>query len=87
MKNRLFLYAFAFSIPLLLGLQTWQSTRYARVEAELRTLEKTQAEWIESNKRLIAGIAVLGSSSRIEDIAVRDLGMRRIKPESRNNFV
>lgn len=82
MNNRLFLYAVAVSVPALLGLQAWQSTRYARVEAELRSLEHAQAEWLESNKRLIAGIAVLGSSARIENIAVGDLGMRKIKPES-----
>ncbi|MFA6508219.1 MAG: cell division protein FtsL [Treponemataceae bacterium] len=82
MKNRLFLYAIALSIPALLGLQAWQSARYARVENELRTLEKSQVEWLESNKRLIAGMAILGSSERIEKIAVHNLGMHKIKPES-----
>lgn len=82
MKNRLLLYVFAFSIPAVLGLQVWQSARYARVEAELRALEKAQGEWLESNKRLIAGMAVLGSSERIERVAKNDLGMQKIKPEA-----
>lgn len=82
MKNRLFLYAIALSIPAALGLQAWQSARYAHVEAELRSLEKAQVEWLESNKRLIAGMAILGSSERIERIAVQNLGMKKIKPEA-----
>jgi cell division protein FtsL len=82
MKNRLLLYVLALSIPTVLGLQLWQSDRYARVEAELRSLERAQAEWLESNKRLIAGMAVLGSSERIERVATGDLGMSRIKPEA-----
>jgi cell division protein FtsL len=82
MKNRLFLYLIAVSIPAVLGLQAWQSSRYARVEAEVRALEKAQIEWLESNKRLIAGMAVLGSSERIERVAMNDLGMQKIKPEA-----
>jgi len=82
MKNRLFLYAVAVSIPALLGLQAWQSNRYARLETEVRSLERAQSDWLESNKRLIAGMAVLGSSERIERIATNELGMRKIKPEA-----
>ena len=82
MKNRLLLYVLALSIPAVLGLQVWQSARYARVEAELHSLEKAQLDWIESNKRLIAGMAVLGSSERIERVATSDLGMRKIQPEA-----
>jgi cell division protein FtsL len=44
-------------------------------------LEQVQTEWLESNKRLIAGIAVLSSTERIEHIAVNDLNLRRIRPQ------
>ena len=82
MMKRILLYAMAASIPALFGLQAWQSDRYARLESELRSLEKSQIEWIESNKRLIAGMAVLGSAERIERIAREDLNMQRIQPEA-----
>jgi cell division protein FtsL len=82
MKNRLLLYVLALSVPAVLGLQAWQASRYSRVETELRALERTQIEWIESNKRLIAGMAVLGSSERIERVAKHDLSMQKIKPEA-----
>lgn len=81
MKRRILLYAIAFTIPLILGLDSWQTARYARVDAELRALEEQQRDWLESNKRLIAGIAVLGSSQRIERIARDELHLRKVEPE------
>ncbi|GAB1483828.1 hypothetical protein MASR2M78_26440 [Treponema sp.] len=81
MKKRILLYCFALSIPLMLGLSSYQTSRYAKVAAQLRSLEKEQREWVESNKRLIAGIAVLGSVSRIDRIAHDELGLKKVKPE------
>ena len=81
MKRRILLYAIALTIPLILGLDSWQTARYTRVDAELRMLEEQQREWLESNKRLIAGIAVLGSSQRIERIARDELHLRKVEPE------
>jgi len=82
MKRRIQLYFFALSIPLMLGISSYQTSRYAHVEAELRSLEKEQREWVESNKRLIAGIAVLGSVNRIDRIAREELGLKKARPES-----
>ena len=82
MKRRLLLYFAVFSIPLLLGLNAWQSSRYTALQREMRRLEEAQGEWVESNKRLIAGIAVLSSPGRIEHIAQTELGLRKIMPEN-----
>jgi cell division protein FtsL len=82
MKRRILLYAFALTIPLILGLDSWQTARYARLDRDLRSLEAEQREWLESNKRLIAGIAVLGASDRIERIARDELGLRKAQPEA-----
>jgi cell division protein FtsL len=81
MRRCLFLYFVVFSIPLFLGIIAWQSARYAELERETRRLEAVQEDWVESNKRLIAGIAVLASSERINHIALHDLGLSRIRPE------
>jgi hypothetical protein len=70
-----------FTIPLVLGLNAWQSFRYRELEREVGRLEGVQEEWVESNKRLIAGIAVLSSSERIEYIAIHDLGLIKKRPE------
>jgi cell division protein FtsL len=81
MRRIILLYLAALSIPAFLGLGAWQSGRYAGLERELKRLETAQEEWIESNKRLIAAIAVLSSSERIEHIAREDLELRKMPPE------
>jgi cell division protein FtsL len=81
MKKHLLLYLAVITMPLLLALVVWQSTRYTDLEREIARLETAQEEWVESNKRLIAGIAMLSSSERIENIARNDPGLVRVKPE------
>jgi cell division protein FtsL len=81
MRKHLLLYVMAISIPLFLGLIVWQSARYMDLEREIARLESSQEEWVESNKRLIAGIAMLSSSERIENIARKDPDLVRVKPE------
>jgi cell division protein FtsB len=80
MKNPFF-YFIVLSIPLLLGLAAWQSARYGDLERELGRLENSQQEWVENNKRLIAGILMLSSPDRIEHIARDELGMEKKPPE------
>jgi cell division protein FtsL len=80
-KRYTLLYFFVLTIPLLLGITAWQSTRYNELDREVRRLEAVQEDWVENNKRLIAGIAVLSSSERIEQIAIHDLALKKIRPE------
>jgi len=68
-------------MPLSLGLAAWQAARYAELDKEVRRLEALQEDWVESNKRLIAGISALSSSGRIERVAVDELGLMKIRPE------
>lgn len=75
------LYFFILSIPFFLGIVAWQSVRYTELDRSVRRLEAVQEDWVESNKKLIAGIAVLSSSGRIEQVAVRDLGLVKMRPE------
>ncbi|MDR1576261.1 MAG: septum formation initiator family protein [Treponema sp.] len=82
MRRYVVLYAAALTIPLFFALATWQSNRYAALKQEIKRLEEAQADWVESNKRLIAGIAVLSSPERIEHIAQNELGLNKIKPEN-----
>jgi cell division protein FtsL len=81
MKGRFFFYLLVLSIPAFLGMAIVQSARYADLERELQSYEKTQQEWVENNKRLIAGIAVLSSPDRIEHIAEEELGLQKKQPE------
>jgi len=81
MIRRILLYLMVLSVPAFLGLTTWQSARYADLERELFRMEKTQEEWVEANKRLIAGITILSSPERIERVARNDLGLLKKRPE------
>jgi cell division protein FtsL len=76
------LYLFVFTVPVFLGLAVWQSFRYAELDRNVRRLEAVQEDWVENNKKLIAGIAVLSSSSRISQVAVHDLRLTKVKPEN-----
>jgi cell division protein FtsL len=80
-RRYFFLYFVVLTIPMFLGITAWQSIRYSRLDREVRRLEAVQEDWVESNKRLIAGIAVLSSSERIGSIARYDLGLVEIQPE------
>ena len=75
------LYFIVLSIPLFLGIVAWQSVRYAELDRGVRRLEAAQEDWVENNKRIIAGIAVLSSSRRIEQVAIHDLGLSKLRPE------
>ncbi len=81
MMKHIWMYVIVITIPLCLGFNAWQSVEYAEISREIKQLEKTQAEWIESNKRLIAGIAMLSSAERIENIAKNELGLVKKTPE------
>jgi len=75
------LYFIVLTIPFLLGVVAWQSVRYTELEKDVRRLEAAQEDWISNNKKLIAAIAVLSSSSRIRQIAVNDLSLVKVRPE------
>jgi len=80
-KKYLLLYFLAFTIPIFLGLLVWQSNRYQNLAKELVRLEQSQTEWVESNKKLIAGIAEYSSAQRIDSMARNQLDLRKIPPE------
>jgi len=81
MKKYFLLYLMVFTIPLFLGILVWQSNRYQNLYKELTRLEQSQEEWVESNKRLVAGITEYSSPERIDQIAQGSMGLQKIRPE------
>ncbi len=71
----------AISIPLMLGLYAFQAKRYTDLTKEIRELETKQEKLIEDNKKLVSEISVLSSASRIEKIAVEELGMHKAEKD------
>ena len=81
-KNCGLFYFFVLTIPIFLGVLAWQSFRYTELESSVRRLEADQKELVVENRKLIASAAVLSAPSRIEQIAVQDLGLSKILPEN-----
>jgi cell division protein FtsL len=81
MKRYALIYMLALTIPAMLGLVAWQANRYVDLERRTAALEREQEKWVESNNRLIAVIAMLSSSERIEHIARDQLGLIKVSPE------
>ena len=82
LRRCILLYFFVLTIPLFMGFCAWQSIRYSDLEKETRVLEAAQEKWVENNKRLIADIATITSSGKVENIAVHDLKLGKILPEN-----
>ena len=82
LRQYFLLYVVVFTIPLFLGLTVWQSAQYSNLERQTKYLEEDQEKLVEKNKRLIADIAVLTSSERVENIALNDLRLTKIEPEN-----
>ena len=80
-KRYILIYFFCITIPLFLGLLVWQANRYQNLSGEIIRLEQAQGEWVEGNKRLIAGISEYSSPERIQDIALNQLDLQKIQPE------
>ena len=81
-KRFFLLYFITLTIPLFLGLTAWQSARYSDLEKQTKKLELDQENWVESNKHLIADIAILTTSEKVERIALEGMGLSKIQPEN-----
>ena len=78
--KKLAIYAAVALIPVLFFANVWQSFRYSSLKREIARLESVQQDLLEMNKRSIAGISVLESPARIEDLAKKALGLERPDP-------
>jgi len=71
---------FVLSVSLFLSLAAAQGARHHAAVAELRRLERVQAEWVEENRRLLASLAVARSRSRIGEAMKDAEGYRLVSP-------
>lgn len=78
--KRWYLLLLAIILPVAVFLNVWQVFRYKQLENEIAALEDRQQELIEKNKRIIAGISVLQSPQRLEELATEELDLRKIEP-------
>ena len=69
------------SVPLLLMLQVLQAYRYISATEEIAHLQRLQEDGVETNRRLVAGIAVFDSPERVYGVASESLGLEPAEPE------
>lgn len=65
------------TIPAFVFVNIYQTYRYQTVGQSVALLERHEKSWLEQNKRIIAGIAVLSSPARIDQIAAGKLGLKQ----------
>ena len=65
------------TIPALVFLNVWEVFRFEELKSAVQSLESEQKEWLEKNKRMITGIAVLNSPARIEMLAEEELELEK----------
>jgi cell division protein FtsL len=65
------------TVPALVFLNVWEVFRFEELKRTVRTLEAEQNEWLEKNKRMITGLAVLNSPARIDKLAREELKLKK----------
>jgi len=80
-KLYVMLFVVAFTVPVFLGANAWQSNRCGALRGDIRRLERAQENLLEENKTVAAEIANLLAIDRLERDAVYRLGMTRMRPE------
>jgi cell division protein FtsL len=65
------------TVPALVFLNVWEVFRFEELKSTVQSLEAEQKEWLEKNKRMITGIAVLNSPARIEMLAKEELELEK----------
>ncbi|TFG64492.1 MAG: hypothetical protein E4H36_02845 [Spirochaetales bacterium] len=68
-------------VPLFVFMNVYQVFRYRQVKTEIGFLEAEQQDLLENNKRIIAGIGVLQSPGRIDELAGKELDLKKTVTE------
>ncbi|OQX29003.1 MAG: hypothetical protein B0D92_05885 [Spirochaeta sp. LUC14_002_19_P3] len=73
--KKIFFAAILLSIPVIMMTRVLQAYRYAVALEEMENYEQLIKDRLESNKRLLAGIAVFSAPERVYKIGKIDLGL------------
>jgi len=79
--KRILAVLFIISVPLLLLATVRQTAQYQTLRTEALRLESLQKDWIEQNRKLLAGISVLSARARVDEAARDALGLTPVRPE------
>jgi len=76
--NRKWILIGAATLPLFLMAVVAQSIQYQDLQRDVAAKEREQMEWVEKNRKMLAGVTVLRSPQRIETLAEGDPGLKSV---------
>lgn len=76
--NRKMILIGAVTLPLFLMAVVLQAIQYQDLQREVASKEQQQLEWVEKNRKMLAGVTVLRSPQRIEALAAADPGLQSV---------
>lgn len=76
--KKVFMFLAAIIIPSLLFINAWQAFRFRDFRKDIRSFEKEQESWVESNRRLISAVTVYSSPGRVSKVARGKLSLERL---------
>jgi len=79
--KRVFIVLLALTVPCLLFAVAWQACQYSTLLNHAEKLEEEQKVWMQENKKIVTGIAVLESPERIEKVIKELLSVKKLQPE------
>jgi cell division protein FtsL len=79
-KTYALLFLTVLTIPVLLGVNAWQSNECGEIRNEIKILERSQEQCVTENKAVASEIADLLAAGRVEAEAQK-LGLQKMRPE------
>jgi len=79
-RNYTLLFLMVLTIPVLLGINAWQSNECGEIRSEIKALERKQEQCVAENKAITTEIADLLAAGRVEAEAQK-LGLHKMRPE------
>ncbi len=76
--NRKLLLFCAATLPVFLLAVVVQAIQFQELKRDVASKEREQYEWVEKNRKILAGVTVLRSPQRIEALAEKDLGLETV---------
>jgi hypothetical protein len=80
-KRYVLIFIMVFTIPLFLGINTWQSNKCGDLRRELSRLEREQVEMMEKNREAAARITEMLAAGKLEQDAREKMGLKKMRPE------
>ncbi|MCL1931545.1 MAG: hypothetical protein FWF55_06985 [Treponema sp.] len=79
-KTYALLFLAVLTMPVLLGVNAWQSNECGEIRSEIKAIEKSQERCVTENKAITTEIANLLTAGRVETEA-KKLGLHKMRPE------